>query len=315
MAVVSTTFKLKRGTAARWQELNLVLQAGEPGVELDTLRLKIGDGDTAWNDLPYISDVRAAATRAEFPAIGDSRLIYKANNEKTLYQWNETLGAYEVLGASGGEGGITVDTELSSTSLNPIANKAVAEAISKLNYIFGEGFIVKEVDGKTYVKLDATFTPEIDTTGFVTDEELETAISEIQIPIKLSEFENDTKFITIEDVENKGYLTSIPDDYAKKNDIPSLEGLATESYVQTEIGKIQIPEVDLSNYYTKQEVDSKDEGLKTYIDEEISKAVIGGEVDLSAYAKTSYVNEQLELKVDKTTLETFTPAAIAYGEF
>ena len=28
--------------------------AGEPGFEVDTYRLKIGDGKTAWNDLPYI---------------------------------------------------------------------------------------------------------------------------------------------------------------------------------------------------------------------------------------------------------------------
>ena len=53
--IISTTFRLKRGLAAKWQELNLVLDPGEPGFELDTYRLKIGDGQTAWNDLPYIS--------------------------------------------------------------------------------------------------------------------------------------------------------------------------------------------------------------------------------------------------------------------
>lgn len=54
--VIKTTFQVKRGLAARWQELNLVLNPGEPGFELDTFKLKIGDGATAWNDLPYINE-------------------------------------------------------------------------------------------------------------------------------------------------------------------------------------------------------------------------------------------------------------------
>lgn len=54
--VLNTTFKFKRGTAARWKELNLVLAEGEPGWAIDTYTLKIGDGVTPWNDLPEISN-------------------------------------------------------------------------------------------------------------------------------------------------------------------------------------------------------------------------------------------------------------------
>lgn len=45
-------------------------------------------------------------------------------------------------------------------------------------------------------------------------------------------------------------------DLTNKPEIPSIEGLASETYVQTEIGKIKFPETDLSNYYTKEEVDA-----------------------------------------------------------
>lgn len=45
-------------------------------------------------------------------------------------------------------------------------------------------------------------------------------------------------------------------DLTNKPEIPSIEGLASEIYVQTEIGKIKFPETDLSNYYTKEEVDA-----------------------------------------------------------
>lgn len=55
--VIKTTFQVKRGTAARWEELNLILNPGEPGFEIDTFKLKIGDGSTPWKELPYINDV------------------------------------------------------------------------------------------------------------------------------------------------------------------------------------------------------------------------------------------------------------------
>ena len=46
--------KFKRGKSTTWKTKNLLLLDGEPGFEIDTLRLKIGDGKTKWNDLPYI---------------------------------------------------------------------------------------------------------------------------------------------------------------------------------------------------------------------------------------------------------------------
>jgi hypothetical protein len=45
--------QLRRGTATQWQGLNPVLSAGEPGVELDTGKFKIGNGLTTWNELDY----------------------------------------------------------------------------------------------------------------------------------------------------------------------------------------------------------------------------------------------------------------------
>ena len=56
-AVIKTSFKVKRGTAARWEELNPILNPGEPGFEMDTFKLKIGNGSTPWKELPYVNDV------------------------------------------------------------------------------------------------------------------------------------------------------------------------------------------------------------------------------------------------------------------
>jgi hypothetical protein len=54
MAVV-TQIQVRRGTAAQWTSTNPTLGAGEQGFETDTLKLKIGNGSTAWNSLAYVA--------------------------------------------------------------------------------------------------------------------------------------------------------------------------------------------------------------------------------------------------------------------
>lgn len=50
------TFLLRGGTAEQWQSVNPILRNREPGIERNgqTSRVKIGDGETPWNSLPYI---------------------------------------------------------------------------------------------------------------------------------------------------------------------------------------------------------------------------------------------------------------------
>lgn len=45
--------QIRRGLAAIWASRNPVLLAGEFGLEIDTLKIKIGNGEAAWNALPY----------------------------------------------------------------------------------------------------------------------------------------------------------------------------------------------------------------------------------------------------------------------
>ena len=47
-------FQLKQANAADWP-VSYLLAKGEPGFELDTGKLKIGDGHTVWSELNYIS--------------------------------------------------------------------------------------------------------------------------------------------------------------------------------------------------------------------------------------------------------------------
>lgn len=50
---MATLIKLKRDTEASWANVNPVLSQGEPGVEIDTGRIKIGDGVTDYANLTY----------------------------------------------------------------------------------------------------------------------------------------------------------------------------------------------------------------------------------------------------------------------
>jgi hypothetical protein len=46
-------FQLRRDTATAWAAVNPILLAGEAGVELETGKLKVGDGIRNWNELSY----------------------------------------------------------------------------------------------------------------------------------------------------------------------------------------------------------------------------------------------------------------------
>ena len=67
--------QLKRGTAERWYTVNPILAIGEPGFVYDDNKLKIGDGVTPWNKLPYIGSSDSTTTLTPV----DGSLIIKDN--------------------------------------------------------------------------------------------------------------------------------------------------------------------------------------------------------------------------------------------
>lgn len=101
--------QFKRGTAAKWAQLNIVLEAGQPGYVLDENRLKIGDGVTPWNELPYLGEdnVQNYATHYDFPSVGRDNVVYKAEAECSLYQWNTADLKYEKVGEAGVSGDLS----------------------------------------------------------------------------------------------------------------------------------------------------------------------------------------------------------------
>lgn len=58
------TIQFKRGTSAQWTSQNPVLADGEPALETDTGKIKIGDGTTEWGDLLYLAGDGGGGTTA-----------------------------------------------------------------------------------------------------------------------------------------------------------------------------------------------------------------------------------------------------------
>jgi hypothetical protein len=52
---MSNQIKLRRGSSIYFSTTNPILSDGEPALEIDTGKIKYGDGTTGWNSLPYFS--------------------------------------------------------------------------------------------------------------------------------------------------------------------------------------------------------------------------------------------------------------------
>ena len=167
-----------------------------------------------------------------------------------------------------------------------------------------------------------------DLTGYATKEELnalnipsveglasETYVNEkvaaIQIPTvptKVSDFANDANYITLNDVpatDLTGYATK---EELGALSIPSVEGLASETYVNEKVAAIQIPTVPTkvsdfendANYITLNDVPATD--LTAYAKTADVESVYAQKSALNSYATTAKMNDTLDAYVLKSEM-------------
>ena len=92
---LNANIKLRRALASEWEAVNPILLPGEPGVETDTFKLKIGNGILNWKDLPYIGGCaetsliyNAILIVDELPEVGSEQSLYKVSSSQKLYYWD-----------------------------------------------------------------------------------------------------------------------------------------------------------------------------------------------------------------------------------
>jgi hypothetical protein len=61
---MSVSIRLRQDTAELWENRDPVLHQGELGVDTTNMKMKLGDGFTRWNALPYVGDLDEV--RAEY---------------------------------------------------------------------------------------------------------------------------------------------------------------------------------------------------------------------------------------------------------
>ena len=54
-SVLNAKIVLRNDTSINWKTINPILMKGEIGVEMDSRKMKVGDGMSAWNDLDYLA--------------------------------------------------------------------------------------------------------------------------------------------------------------------------------------------------------------------------------------------------------------------
>jgi len=127
---------------------------------------------------------------------------------------------------------------------------------------------------KSYVaEYVATYAPTVDLSSYVTKDELNQAGYLTSIP---------SDYATYEAISQMGYITSIPAEYVTESELSNM-GYATITYV-TEYVATYAPSVDLSSYVTKDELNQAG-----YISSIPSEYITESELNNMSYADKAYV--------------------------
>ena len=65
---MASIIQIRRDTASNWSSANPTLAQGELGIETDTLKVKAGDGSTAWTSASYLIDTGGYAAYSDTTA-------------------------------------------------------------------------------------------------------------------------------------------------------------------------------------------------------------------------------------------------------
>ena len=139
--VITTTFQLRRGNSSWYVENDPILAQGEPVYELDTKKLKIGDGVHNYSAIPYLTDKTQAIIAPlfdeyEFYSVGDYVIkddtLYQFIHDHQAEPWDEDDVVEDEIWAALRRLESTINTKYTKPTngipTNDIANNAITNA-------------------------------------------------------------------------------------------------------------------------------------------------------------------------------------------
>ena len=185
---MAVTFQFKRGKSSTFVKKNLILKEGEPGFELDTLKLKIGDGKTAWNDLKYVNE--------DVIMVGD-------NNSIVINDTVISLNGFE--GAQAGQS-IRKNSNGQLEWYNPVTQEQVISLANSINQMY-----TKEEIDKMFSELFNGSPEHLDTIKEITEWITSDTLKMIEMQNKVNSIESGAQVNAIEKVQIGDSMMTIID--------------------------------------------------------------------------------------------------------
>ena len=227
--ILDSKIQIRNDTAANWKAANPVLLKGELGIEIDTRKLKIGDGISPWTGLKYVSDnvlvenTNPTATDTDH----DVGVIWVNQSEKTVFiliATSSTAAVWKRL-VSGDEVTIVAEAQ--------VAQKLkTARAISLSGDVTG----ATTFDGSE----DAAITVVLKNTGATEGTFTKVTVNEKGLITK-------TELLTPEDIPDLTLAKITDAGTAAKRDVGTAEGNLVEIGADGKINETLLPKIAITD--------------------------------------------------------------------
>ena len=220
---------------------------------------------------------------------------------------------------------ILVDSQLDSSSTNPVQNKAIASEIEDINNRVGDTSVAIQISNAIAKQphFSGDYNDLVNTPNITEDDSGNMVITDgsgnIIFRADADGIHTTTLSLNGESAATEKYV----DDAIANIDIPKVDftGYATEEYVDNAIDAIKFPETDLSDYYNKEETDTIINTTK----EELSESIVAesdewkvvdeaGNIIFSVDASGAHTTE-LTLNGESAATKSYVDEAIANIDF
>ena len=128
---MASIIQIRRDTATNWTSANPTLAQGELGLETDTLKVKAGDGSTAWNSASYLIDTGGYAAYSDATANFTGNLQKSGSPVVTAAYTGDVDVTGELIVDSYNETYAAVTSSSNATTVNCEAGNAFSHTLTE----------------------------------------------------------------------------------------------------------------------------------------------------------------------------------------